>query len=31
LRTYRRDWVGADAVAGLIIWSVVTPQCVAYA
>jgi sulfate permease, SulP family len=31
LRSYRREWVGADAVAGLIIWSVVTPQCVAYA
>jgi len=31
LRRYRREWLGADAVAGLIIWSVVTPQCVAYA
>jgi MFS superfamily sulfate permease-like transporter len=31
LRSYRRDWVGADAVAGLVIWSVVTPQCLAYA
>jgi high affinity sulfate transporter 1 len=28
---YRRDWLGADAVAGLVIWSVVTPQAVAYA
>ncbi len=31
LRHYRREWAGADAAAGLIIWSVVTPQCVAYA
>jgi hypothetical protein len=31
LRSYRREWAGADAIAGLIIWSVVTPQCVAYA
>jgi len=31
LRQYRREWLGADAIAGLIIWSVVTPQCVAYA
>ncbi|HEY1273532.1 MAG TPA: SulP family inorganic anion transporter, partial [Thermoleophilaceae bacterium] len=31
LRSYRRDWLGADLVAGLIIWSVVTPQAVAYA
>lgn len=31
LRTYRRDWLGSDLVAGLIVWSVVTPQAVAYA
>jgi sulfate permease, SulP family len=31
LRRYRRDWLGSDLVAGLIIWSVVTPQAVAYA
>jgi sulfate permease, SulP family len=31
LRSYRRDWLGSDVVAGLIIWSVVTPQAVAYA
>jgi SulP family sulfate permease len=31
LRGYRRDWLGSDLVAGLIIWSVVTPQAVAYA
>jgi sulfate permease, SulP family len=30
LRSYNRGWLGADTVAGLIIWSVVTPQCVAY-
>jgi SulP family sulfate permease len=31
LRNYRRDWLGSDLVAGLIVWSVVTPQAVAYA
>ena len=31
LRSYRRAWLGPDLVAGLIIWSVVTPQAVAYA
>jgi SulP family sulfate permease len=31
VRTYRRDWLRADLVAGLIVWSVVTPQAVAYA
>jgi len=31
VRGYRRAWLGPDAGAGLIIWSVVTPQCVAYA
>ncbi len=30
-RSYQRAWLGADLVAGLIIWSVITPQCVAYA
>lgn len=28
---YRREWLGPDIVAGLIVWSVVTPQAVAYA
>jgi SulP family sulfate permease len=31
LRGYRRAWLGPDALAGLIVWSVVTPQAVAYA
>jgi hypothetical protein len=31
LRSCRRAWLGSDLVAGLIIWSVVTPQAVAYA
>jgi sulfate permease, SulP family len=31
LRGYRRDWLRPDAIAGLVIWSVVTPQAVAYA
>ncbi len=31
LRGYRRDWVRPDLVAGIVIWSVVTPQAVAYA
>ncbi len=31
LGSYQRAWLGADAVAGVIVWSVVTPQCVAYA
>jgi MFS superfamily sulfate permease-like transporter len=31
LRSYRRDWLSHDVVAGLIVWSVVTPQAVAYA
>jgi SulP family sulfate permease len=31
LRSYRRPWLGPDAVAGVVIWSVVTPQAVAYA
>jgi sulfate permease, SulP family len=29
--SYDRTWLRPDAVAGLIVWSVVTPQCVAYA
>src|ERR1700743_2382288 len=29
--SYRRDWLRPDLVAGVIVWSVVTPQCVAYA
>jgi high affinity sulfate transporter 1 len=29
--SYQRAWLGPDAVAGVIVWSVVTPQCVAYA
>jgi sulfate permease, SulP family len=31
LRTYRREWLRADVIAGVVIWSVVTPQAVAYA
>ncbi|HEY1689012.1 MAG TPA: SulP family inorganic anion transporter [Solirubrobacteraceae bacterium] len=31
VRNYRRQWLGADLIAGIIVWSVVTPQCVAYA
>jgi SulP family sulfate permease len=31
LRSYRRDWLLPDVIAGLVIWSVVTPQAVAYA
>jgi SulP family sulfate permease len=31
LRNYRREWLRRDVVAGLIVWSVVVPQAVAYA
>jgi sulfate permease, SulP family len=31
LTAYRRAWLGADLVAGVIVWSVVVPQAVAYA
>ena len=31
LRHYERAWLVPDVVAGLIVWSVVTPQAVAYA
>ena len=31
LSGYRRAWLGADGLAGVIIWSVVVPQAVAYA
>lgn len=31
VRTYRRAWLRPDLVAGLVVWSVVTPQAVAYA
>jgi high affinity sulfate transporter 1 len=31
LRSYDRGWLSADVVAGVVIWSVVTPQAVAYA
>ncbi len=31
LRHYRHSWLRADLVAGLIVGSVVVPQCVAYA
>ena len=31
LRGYRRDWLRSDVIAGVVIWSVVTPQAVAYA
>jgi SulP family sulfate permease len=29
-RHYRRAWLGRDAIAGIVIWSVVVPQAVAY-
>jgi len=28
---YRREWLRADVVVGVVVWSVVTPQAVAYA
>jgi sulfate permease, SulP family len=28
---YRREWLRPDVVAGLVVGSVVVPQCVAYA
>ncbi len=31
LASYRRDWLVPDLVAGLVVWSVVVPQSVAYA
>jgi high affinity sulfate transporter 1 len=31
LRGYERPWLRADLIAGVVIWSVVTPQAVAYA
>jgi high affinity sulfate transporter 1 len=31
LTAYRREWLRADVVAGVIVWSVVVPQAVAYA
>jgi sulfate permease, SulP family len=31
LRAYQRGWLVPDVIAGLIVWSVVTPQAVAYA
>lgn len=31
IRGYRRDWLSHDVVAGIVIWSVVVPQAVAYA
>lgn len=31
LRSYRREWLRADILAGLVVWSVVVPQAVAYA
>lgn len=31
LRNYRRVWLRQDALAGLVVWSVVVPQAVAYA
>jgi sulfate permease, SulP family len=30
-RGYRRDWLRPDVIAGVIVWSVVVPQAVAYA
>ncbi len=31
LRSYQRAWLRPDVIAGIVIWSVVTPQAVAYA
>jgi SulP family sulfate permease len=31
LSGYRRDWLGRDVVAGVIVWGVVVPQAIAYA
>ena len=31
LRTYERSWLTPDLIAGVIVWSVVVPQAVAYA
>jgi sulfate permease, SulP family len=31
LRSYQHPWLRADLIAGVVIWSVVTPQAVAYA
>jgi sulfate permease, SulP family len=31
MRGYRRAWVRPDVVAGIVIWSVIVPQAVAYA
>jgi MFS superfamily sulfate permease-like transporter len=31
LRTYDRAWLRADVIAGVVVWSVVAPQAVAYA
>ena len=31
LRSYERAWLRPDVIAGVVIWSVVTPQAVAYA
>ena len=31
VRAYRREWLRADLIAAVVIWSVVTPQAVAYA
>ena len=31
LTGYRREWLRPDVIAGLIVWSVVVPQAVAYA
>ena len=31
LTGYRRSWVRSDLIAGLVVWSVVVPQAVAYA
>ena len=31
ITSYQRPWLRPDVIAGLVIWSVVTPQAVAYA
>jgi sulfate permease, SulP family len=31
LRQYRREWLGRDLVAGLVVWALVVPEAMAYA
>jgi len=30
IRGYRRAWLSRDVVAGIVVWSVVVPQAIAY-